>query len=443
MYTRFTVKHGRHYVFDPRAHTSLLDLILELPSRKRKRWIAYITDCISTAKAITDTAQVANWLNTRRGCRFGQTILNTYHPTRSGWNSIDKLMPRNKDDDASRYRAGWNFDRNSCAFDVLVGLAIHLDAWRIQADQCVMLDVQNQAVEWLRNIAHIPWGTISEKERTALRELLRDVVTKQSDTYNELYEPRSVRDVYGIVFAQLPQVSSLTVRRSWCCDTSHSDFSRFEDTYLWCSALQAPKSADPPVLISLDSEADNKSNSKDALKSHQKESGEPRRALRYNISEALQRAFLPARASGKVSTSCPKSDSPCTEIDREVVVIGRLSPTLVLDVSSLVGEWDLKDRGPVGVMYKYLDPAVAGAPLEQRTANYVLEAVVYNDPPGARFPGHFTLESKLQQRVLQSQVHIDMYSGASASESKCEKGTWEIKGSLPSLLVFRLSEEMG
>lgn len=365
-------------------------------NRHLKREMAKIADLPRT--------KVEHWLEKRIHVDYKEksVVLFTDPPN---WDELDELMPISNDDTASRYTADYDWKDNSCAVDVLVALAIQLDAWRVRADQSLGLRPHNLAVHWLRNVASSAWGLMNSTQRTALRDQLQKTLAILSTDYKKVNEYRSCIETYENLFAQLPQVSSITFRLSWCCDENYRHLDRFKERIL--HTVDKATAAKKPTIKSLFESV-------------------------FATRQESMCCGVPCHTNG--TTSCGKMTS-------RMAILGRLSPIIVIDaLTAACDSIDTQDPGIIAVEYLSLgrEDLAAGPPYApiRCTAKYRLEAVIYNTG------SHYVLESSLRGNRL----HIDMLKeqGSRFGRSRCVPGNWKYDDATVAMMVFkRLADSKG
>ena len=369
-----------------------------------------------TSDDSNDTKLTRNWFDPVIEATIGPNTHRLYRPVEAGWDAIDILMPIGVEDETRRYIAQWSWAENSCAVDAVLCIALHLNAWRVQADQEPRPRKPNLASHVLHTLARLPWGMLEQHQRNKIRDVLRRFVAQGSGNFKKANEARPIDEAYAFVFAELPQVSCLMVDTYQCCNE--------ESTRTWahfrsCSLFTPKKHSDWESATSA-------------------KARQPR-----TTAELLQSVFDAERVMGHTKANCTKPKTGhCPEYIRRSVVVGRLPPVIsVLLLHPHLGEVDLTDMGSIEITFQQWDTYQTGSlvigedsnPLLQK-AHYQLRAVIYHT---AR-KSHYAVESSLQKEKTKGRVHMDMLGGG-VQTSKCAKETsWELTASGPPvLLIFK------
>ena len=348
---------------------------------------------------------LSNWVETRIEVNHNGNSMVLHTTIGPGWDGIDALMVWRQEDSDNRYKAGYSWRNNSCATDALIALAIQLDAWRVRADQYLRHRSQNLAVHWLRNIASSPWGLMTTAQRAALRDELQKILAGLSRNYSKAGEMRDCIETYKHLFAQLPQVSSTTLRLSWCCNQKSLQWDRFRERNIYLSgwATGNSKQADTESFTSL-----------------------------------LQDVFA------EVKDDCNQDDKCCqgTQIRckskvSQTVLVGRLAPIIVIDAARDHKMFDMQDPGLISLKYLRLNPADMVSETQKCpkvcTAQYRLAAIIYLREK------HYFLESSIRGE----RVHVDMLDTKKFGPSKCAEGSWQCGEARVELVVFKLCLDKG
>lgn len=355
--------------------------------------------------------QLGNWFDPVTTFTIGSTWHYSYREVGPNWDAIDILMPTGPAEEKSRFSRRWKWKNNSCAVDAVLCLALHLNAWRIQADQSPTPNIGTGASQVLYSLARMPWGAYNDSQRTNIRDLLKKHVAEVSDKYNDPSEARPIDEAYENVFKGLPQVSCLTVRRVECCDANHScKYERFSSSLLF-----APKPHP---------DCDPRAPTKQLP---------PRRT-----DELLQSVFEKRKMMRSKKDACGQTDTAgCASYTRELLVVGRPPPVISVSLfGDDIGPVDLKDIGIIKVPYVRWDGEAddndKSTPLAHE-AQYKLRAVIYH----TNGRSHYVVESTLQEEATDGRVHMDMLTSGT-QPSKCAEGSWDLVPSEPpAILVFK------
>lgn len=126
-------------------------------------------------------------------------------------------------DDDGRYRTPIAWSSNSCAVDVVLWLAIQMDAGRLQVDmECpTQYHLMNPAARALRVIlATSAWAQMSSAAHTQHRDLIRHILAVYDPTKFPPGQNLDIADVVTTLFDRLPQASFTQLACYQCCNTS-------------------------------------------------------------------------------------------------------------------------------------------------------------------------------------------------------------------------------